>query len=282
MRRGVDLPGAAHAAEHTSIGLLPLFAACDRWDIGGVSADLHPATGRLTVFVYDGHEGGAGFAERGFAVARDWLAATRQAIADCECAGGLPVLHPVTQVRQRQRAAEQGRCAAAAGPAAGTAARRTARHEATPAGGESGGRRAAPDPGAVIQSLCHYPTKPTVPAHISYQPVTRGWHRLRLFGPMLPDRGQSRREHNPPHRGLLRSRQDHHLEVEHPRLRASFYRNGLISRSDVVRGALAQLAFRLGGASHQRMEKIRDQVSQGAGAGRPTGSPRSSPGTCTT
>jgi DEAD/DEAH box helicase domain-containing protein len=90
MRRGVDLPGAAHAAEHTSIGLLPLFAACDRWDIGGVSSDLHAATGRLTVFVYDGHEGGAGFAERGFAVARDWLTATRQAIADCECQAGCP------------------------------------------------------------------------------------------------------------------------------------------------------------------------------------------------
>jgi DEAD/DEAH box helicase domain-containing protein len=90
MRRGVDLAGAAHAAEHTSIGLLPLFAACDRWDIGGVSSDLHPATGRLTVFVYDGHEGGAGFAERGFAVARDWLTATRQAIADCECQTGCP------------------------------------------------------------------------------------------------------------------------------------------------------------------------------------------------
>jgi DEAD/DEAH box helicase domain-containing protein len=90
MRRGVDLPGAAHAAEHTSIGLLPLFAACDRWDIGGVSSDLHPATGRLTVFVYDGHEGGAGFAERGFAVAREWLTATQQAIADCECQTGCP------------------------------------------------------------------------------------------------------------------------------------------------------------------------------------------------
>ena len=42
----------------------------------------------------------------------------------------------------------------------------------------------------------------------------------------------------------------------------SFYRNGLISRGDVVRGALAQLVFRVGGAGHQRMEKIRDQVSQ--------------------
>jgi len=89
-RAGVDLPGAAHAAEHASIGLLPLVAACDRWDVGGVSADLHPATGRLTVFVYDGHDGGAGFAERGFRAARDWLAATAQAIASCECAAGCP------------------------------------------------------------------------------------------------------------------------------------------------------------------------------------------------
>jgi DEAD/DEAH box helicase domain-containing protein len=87
---GVDLPGSAHAAEHASIGLLPLLAACDRWDVGGVSADLHPATGRLTVFVYDGHPGGAGFAERGFAVARSWLSSTADAIADCECAAGCP------------------------------------------------------------------------------------------------------------------------------------------------------------------------------------------------
>ena len=90
LRTGVDLPGAAHAAEHTAIGLLPLFAACDRMDIGGVSADLHPATGRLTVFVYDGNEGGAGFAERGFAVARDWLTATAEAITSCECQAGCP------------------------------------------------------------------------------------------------------------------------------------------------------------------------------------------------
>jgi DEAD/DEAH box helicase domain-containing protein len=87
---GVDLGGAAHAVEHASIGLLPLFATCDRWDIGGVSADLHPATGRLTVFVYDGYDGGAGFAERGFQAARDWLGATRQAISACDCEAGCP------------------------------------------------------------------------------------------------------------------------------------------------------------------------------------------------
>lgn len=85
-----DLPGAAHAAEHCSIGLLPLFATCDRWDIGGVSTARHPDTGLLTVFVHDGHPGGAGFAERGYTTAETWLRATRKAIAACECAEGCP------------------------------------------------------------------------------------------------------------------------------------------------------------------------------------------------
>jgi DEAD/DEAH box helicase domain-containing protein len=86
----LDLAGAAHAAEHASIGLLPLYATCDRWDIGGVSTAVHPDTGLLTVFVYDGHEGGAGFAERGYADASAWLRATRDAIASCECDSGCP------------------------------------------------------------------------------------------------------------------------------------------------------------------------------------------------
>ncbi|WP_405143525.1 DEAD/DEAH box helicase [Sphaerisporangium sp. NBC_01403] len=90
LAEGLDLGGAAHAAEHASIGLLPLFATCDRWDIGGVSTELHLDTGLLTVFVYDGHEGGAGFAERGYARALDWLTATREAIASCECDRGCP------------------------------------------------------------------------------------------------------------------------------------------------------------------------------------------------
>ncbi|WP_258527798.1 DEAD/DEAH box helicase [Streptomyces sp. NBRC 110611] len=85
-----QLGGALHAAEHASIGMLPLFATCDRWDIGGVSVPLHPDTLLPTVFVYDGHPGGAGFAERAFHTAADWLTATRDAIASCECEAGCP------------------------------------------------------------------------------------------------------------------------------------------------------------------------------------------------
>ncbi|MBC7677982.1 MAG: DUF1998 domain-containing protein, partial [Pseudorhodobacter sp.] len=85
-----DVPGAAHAAEHAAIGLLPLFATCDRWDIGGVSTALHEDTGLMTVFVYDGHPGGAGFSERGHLRAAAWLQATREAIAACECTSGCP------------------------------------------------------------------------------------------------------------------------------------------------------------------------------------------------
>jgi DEAD/DEAH box helicase domain-containing protein len=85
-----DIPGAAHAAEHAAIGMLPLFATADRWDIGGVSTALHPDTGLPTILIYDGHPGGAGFAERGYRRVREWLGATREAIASCECEAGCP------------------------------------------------------------------------------------------------------------------------------------------------------------------------------------------------
>jgi DEAD/DEAH box helicase domain-containing protein len=91
-RHGIEamrIPGSLHAAEHAAIGLLPLVASCDRGDIGGLSTAVGP-DGLPTVFVYDGHPGGAGFAERGFQKARTWLGATAAAIEACECPSGCP------------------------------------------------------------------------------------------------------------------------------------------------------------------------------------------------
>lgn len=84
------LPGALHAAEHAMIGMMPLVASNDRWDIGGVSLVLHPDTQAPTVFVYDGHPGGVGFATRGFSHATTWLTATIEAIENCACHDGCP------------------------------------------------------------------------------------------------------------------------------------------------------------------------------------------------
>jgi DEAD/DEAH box helicase domain-containing protein len=84
------LLGTLHAAEHAMIAMLPLWAMCDRWDIGGLSTNVHPQTGRPTVFVYDGHAGGVGIAERGFEQFEGWVADTAAMIGGCPCTDGCP------------------------------------------------------------------------------------------------------------------------------------------------------------------------------------------------
>jgi DEAD/DEAH box helicase domain-containing protein len=84
------LLGALHAAEHSLIAMLPLWAMCDRWDIGGLSTNRHPDTGRPTIFVYDGHPGGVGITERGFEQFEEWVADTVRMLATCPCHDGCP------------------------------------------------------------------------------------------------------------------------------------------------------------------------------------------------
>ena len=84
------LPGALHAAEHAAIGILPLFAICDRWDVGGVSIAAAPHTGLPTVFIHDGYPGGAGVAELAYAAADRHLAATADVLEGCGCSTGCP------------------------------------------------------------------------------------------------------------------------------------------------------------------------------------------------
>jgi DEAD/DEAH box helicase domain-containing protein len=76
--------------EHAAIGILPLFAICDRWDVGGVSIARHPDTGLPTIVIYDAMPGGAGVAELGFEAADRHLAATLESIEACPCADGCP------------------------------------------------------------------------------------------------------------------------------------------------------------------------------------------------
>jgi len=84
------LLSSLHAAEHSLISLLPLWAMCDRWDIGGLSTNIHPDTGGPTVFVYDGHAGGVGIAERGFDQFEGWVADTVKLLEGCPCEHGCP------------------------------------------------------------------------------------------------------------------------------------------------------------------------------------------------
>jgi len=86
----LDVAGGLHAVEHAAIAILPLFALCDRNDIGGVSTPLHPDTGRAEIFIYDAHAGGVGIAEKGFELITELWEATLKAIVECPCEAGCP------------------------------------------------------------------------------------------------------------------------------------------------------------------------------------------------
>ncbi len=85
-----DFAGGLHAVEHAMIAMAPLYALCDRWDIGGVSTPLHTDTDEPTIFIYDGFEGGIGIAETLYKIVGNLFTATLLLIGNCECTEGCP------------------------------------------------------------------------------------------------------------------------------------------------------------------------------------------------
>ncbi|MCX6375814.1 MAG: DEAD/DEAH box helicase [Armatimonadetes bacterium] len=88
--RHLGLEGGIHGLEHGLIGMMPLYAMCDRNDIGGASHPIHPQTGLPTIFIYDAHPGGVGISQAAYARADELLQATRRAISECPCPEGCP------------------------------------------------------------------------------------------------------------------------------------------------------------------------------------------------
>jgi DEAD/DEAH box helicase domain-containing protein len=89
-RLGLDFQGGLHAVEHAMIAMAPMFAMCDRWDIGGLSTSMHPDTGQATIFIYDGFEGGIGISETLYASIKELWEKTLELINNCECKDGCP------------------------------------------------------------------------------------------------------------------------------------------------------------------------------------------------
>jgi DEAD/DEAH box helicase domain-containing protein len=88
--RGMHLMGGIHALEHALIGIFPLTALSDRWDLGGISYTMHPQVGGPAVFVYDGYPGGVGLSRKGYERFEFLLETTARVVRDCPCEKGCP------------------------------------------------------------------------------------------------------------------------------------------------------------------------------------------------
>ncbi len=85
-----DFKGGIHAAEHALIAMFPLFALCDRLDLGGVSYDFYPQFNSPGIFIYDAHSGGVGLSEKAYEIIHELVPATLKMILSCPCESGCP------------------------------------------------------------------------------------------------------------------------------------------------------------------------------------------------
>jgi DEAD/DEAH box helicase domain-containing protein len=87
----LDFAGGIHAVEHAMISMYPLHLLVDRSDVGGISTPSHPdLEGKSGIFIYDGHKGGVGYAEKGYELIEKVLDGTLKAIESCPCESGCP------------------------------------------------------------------------------------------------------------------------------------------------------------------------------------------------
>ncbi|MEF9437383.1 MAG: DEAD/DEAH box helicase, partial [Candidatus Mariimomonas ferrooxydans] len=90
IKDNLNFTGGLHALEHAAISALPLFAMCDKGDIGGISYNVYPDFAMPAIFIYDGIQGGVGLTKRGFKVFDKWLETTEKIITECPCEDGCP------------------------------------------------------------------------------------------------------------------------------------------------------------------------------------------------
>jgi DEAD/DEAH box helicase domain-containing protein len=174
---GLHPMGGLHAVEHAVLGLFPLFALCDRHDVGGITTLAHPQVGRAAIFLYDGHAGGLGLATSLFDRVETLLEATHERIRDCPCETGCPACVHSPKCGSGNRPIDK--------PAAERALRLLLAHEPLPA---AEGLAAPAPPAPAADAPAAAPAAPAPPRLLFFDLETQrsaeevgGWHNAHLM-----------------------------------------------------------------------------------------------------
>lgn len=100
-----DLEDALAGTAHLLHGVAPLFAMCDRGDLGSTAKVRSIETHLPTVYLYDRYPGGVGLAERLFSARPTLLATALETVRGCACEAGCPAcVGPALDPASRRKA----------------------------------------------------------------------------------------------------------------------------------------------------------------------------------
>ncbi len=85
-----SVPLGVHGLEHALMAVAPLFAGCDRRDLGSAWYVAFPGSLGPAVFIFDHTPGGIGLSERLYEGFEAWLDAARTLLESCPCEEGCP------------------------------------------------------------------------------------------------------------------------------------------------------------------------------------------------